>query len=91
MGTDVDLKRGGYTMEPRRISGLQLVKDVRAGMGDRTLMLKYQLTAKQLEAVLKGLLRADRITPMQLYERTSLSDSQITKAFVEKEMGEAVM
>lgn len=72
-------------MEPRRLSGLQLVKDVRAGMGDHTLMLKYNLTAKQLEAVLRGLLEADRITPMQLYERTSLSDSQITKAFVDKE------
>lgn len=73
------------SMESRRISGRQLVKDVRAGMGDRTLMLKYHLTAKQLEAVLRGLLQADRITPMQLYERTSLSDSQITRAFVDKE------
>lgn len=78
-------------MDPRRIKGLQLAKDVRAGMGDHTLMQKYKLTAKQLEAVLRALLDADRITAMQLYERTSLSDSQITKAFVEKVAVQAVM
>jgi hypothetical protein len=36
-----------------------------------------------LEAVLRKLVDADLITHMQLYERTSLSDSQITRAFVE--------
>ena len=46
-------------------------------------MEKYHLNPKQLESVLRKLVDADVITHMQLYERTSLSDSQITRAFVE--------
>ncbi len=42
-----------------------------------------KLSAKQLESVLRKMVDADLISHLQLYERTSLSDSQITKAFVE--------
>ena len=49
------------------------------------LMEKYNLSRKQLEMVLRKLLDADLITHMQLYERTSLSDTQVTRAFVEAE------
>ena len=52
-------------------------------MGDTLLMEKYHLSSKQLEGVLRKWVDADLITHMQLYERTSLSDSQITRAFVE--------
>ncbi|MGB6065988.1 MAG: hypothetical protein WBG50_14405 [Desulfomonilaceae bacterium] len=48
-------------------------------------MEKYNLSRKQLEMVLRKLLDADLITHMQLYERTSLSDTQVTRAFVEAE------
>jgi hypothetical protein len=60
-----------------------VAKDVHAGIGDTLLMKKYQLSAKQLESVLRKLVDADLISHLQLYERTSLSDTQITKAFVE--------
>ena len=55
-------------------------------MGDIFLMERYNLTPNQLELILRKLLDANLITDMQLYERTTLSDSIITKAFVEKEM-----
>lgn len=55
-------------------------------MGDAWLMETHRLTANQLEQILRKLLDANLITDMQLYERTTLSDSIITKAFVEKEM-----
>jgi hypothetical protein len=45
-------------------------------------MEKYDLSAKHLEMVLRKLVEADLITHMQLYERTTLSDAQVTKAFV---------
>jgi hypothetical protein len=67
----------------RKIRAREIVADIHAGMGDSGLMEKYDLTAKRLEGVLRKLLDADLITHMQLYERTSLSDTQITKAFVE--------
>jgi hypothetical protein len=69
----------------RTIKGKKIASDVHAGMGDTALMTKYDLTPKQLEKVLRMLLDYDLITHMQLYERTSLSDSTVTKAFMEAE------
>ena len=67
----------------RKVNAKELARDVHGGMGDTLLMEKYHLNPKQLESVLRTLVEADLITHMQLYERTSLSDSQITRAFVE--------
>jgi hypothetical protein len=69
----------------RKIKAKEISADVQSGMGDSVLMAKYHLTTKELEAVLRKLVDADLVTHMQLYERTSLSDSQITKAFVDSE------
>ncbi len=76
----------------RMIRAKEIAKDVHAGMGDTPLMEKYSISTKQLNDLLRKLLDANLITDMQLYERTSLSDSQVTKAFVEtgkaiKELG----
>jgi hypothetical protein len=73
-------------MAKRTINGKAIAADVVEGMGDVLLMERYNLTPNQLELVLRKLLDANLITDMQLYERTTLSDSIITKAFVEKEM-----
>jgi hypothetical protein len=67
----------------RKVNAKDVAQDVKGGMGDTLLMEKYHLNPKQLESVLRKLVDADLIAHMQLYERTSLSDSQITKAFVE--------
>jgi hypothetical protein len=70
-------------MPKRKINGRAVAQDVLDGLGDTVLMQKYSLTAKQLESVLKRLVDMDLISHMQMYERTSLSDSMVTKAFVE--------
>ncbi len=72
-------------MAKRTINGTAIAADVVAGMGDAWLMETYRLTANQLEQILRKLPDANLITDMQLYERTTLADSMITKAFVEKE------
>lgn len=72
-------------MAKRTVSAKQVTRDVHQGMGDTTLMEKYRITAKELERILRTLLDHNLITDMQLYERTSLSDTQITRAFVEAE------
>lgn len=61
----------------RKINGCQIAADVREGMNDSELMQKYELSAKQLENVLRKLLKADLITHMQFYERTSLSNMEL--------------
>ena len=68
-------------MEQRKIIAKEVAQDIHAGMGDTALMDKYDLSAKQLEMVLRKMVEADLIDHMQLYERTTLSDTQITKAF----------
>lgn len=70
-------------MAPRRIKAREFVKDIRSGMDDPTLMNKYQLTPQKLEEVLEKLIQADFITVLELHERARLSDTQVTKAFVE--------
>jgi Mor family transcriptional regulator len=80
----------GEPAQLRKLKAKDVAKDVYSGMGDTLLMKKYRLNPEQLESVLRKLLEADLITHMQLYERTSISDSQITRAFVEsgKAIGE---
>ncbi len=66
-----------------RVKAKKVVRDIHAGMNDVLLMEKYHLNPKQLQQVLEKLVEADLITHMQLYERTQLSETTITKAFVE--------
>jgi DNA-binding HxlR family transcriptional regulator len=70
-------------MAKRQLQAKLIVKDINDGLNDSQLMEKYTLTPKQLEQVLRQLLDQDLITHMQLYERTQLSDTQITKAFMD--------
>ncbi len=70
-------------MPTRKINSKAVAKDIHAGMGDNALMEKYNLTCKQLEDVLRRLVDVGLPDHMQLYERTSLSDSVVTKAFVD--------
>ena len=72
-------------MQMRQVKAMDVARDVQGGMGDTLLMEKYYLNAKQLESVRRKLVDADLITHMQLYERTSLSDSQVTRAFVDSQ------
>ncbi|MBM3299650.1 MAG: hypothetical protein FJY85_06830 [Deltaproteobacteria bacterium] len=52
-------------------------------MSDPDLMLKYQLVPDQLEFMLRKLVEAGRITRTQLIERTKITSTSITKAFVD--------
>ena len=70
------------TTSKRKIKAKPFVKDLRNGMGDRELMEKYTLSESQLHNVFQKLVDAGAIDEMELFMRTSLSDSTITKAFV---------
>jgi hypothetical protein len=70
------------TTSKRKIEAKPFVKDLRNGMGDRELMEKYTLSESQLHKVFQKLVDAGAIDEMELFMRTSLSDSTITRAFV---------
>jgi hypothetical protein len=69
---------------PRRtVRAEDLIRDLDLGVDDSDLMQKYELSPQQLELLFKKLLDAGLITVEQLYGRTSISGTAITKAFVE--------
>ena len=70
-------------MAKRKISAKDLLTDIRSGLDDDQIMEKYQLTPTQLENVFGKLVEADFITVVELHERARLSESQVTRAFVE--------
>jgi len=73
--------RGATQM--RNIKAKEFIKDVRSGMDDTALMEKYDLSQQGLQKVFQKLVEADFITVLELHERARLTDSQVTKAFVD--------
>ena len=71
------------TTSKRKIKAKPFVRDLRNGMGDRELMDRYALSESQLHKLLHKLVDAGAIDEMELFMRTSLSDSTITRAFVD--------
>ncbi len=67
----------------RTVNGKDFVKDIRSGMTDFELTVKYGLTVQDFSRVLEYLVDAGLITKEELQERQQLSDSQIIRAFVE--------
>jgi hypothetical protein len=70
-------------MKRRTIKAQRLARDIYRRMGDSALMEKYDLTPKLLHLLLMELVKAELITEMELCERTTLTDSLITRAFVD--------
>jgi hypothetical protein len=71
-------------MEKRRVKAKKVLKDVLAEMDDLQIMRKHGLTPKQLETILRGLVERGMITHLQLYERTTLTESTIRTALEEE-------
>jgi hypothetical protein len=67
----------------RTIKSKELLIDLNSGMTDFDLMKKYQVDPPTLDRLLRHLIDANLITQGQLEQRTELSDSQITQAFVD--------
>jgi hypothetical protein len=67
----------------RKIKAKEFIGDLRSGMDDPSLMEKYSLTPEGLQKVFEKLIEADFITVLELHERARLSETQVTRAFVE--------
>lgn len=69
----------------RTLKAAPFISDFRNGVGDEQLMAKYSLSQNQLEKAFRKLVDAGAIAEMELFMRTSISDSTVTKAFVESQ------
>ena len=81
------------TNPKRKIKAKPFLRDIRNGMGDRELMGKYALSESQLDKVFHKLVYAGALDEMEIFMRSSLSDSTVSKAFMEiqgaaKELGD---
>ena len=65
------------------ISRKKFLNDVQAGINDVQLMEKYKLAANQLEHMLERLLDSGQVTQKDLEDRMSITESSITRAFVD--------
>ncbi len=72
----------------RKISAKNVLEDIRSGMDDEQLMIKYDLLPRQLQSVLRQIISAGLATPMEMSRRLSITKSQVREAFVE--MGKAI-
>jgi len=70
-------------MTKRRIVAREFVEDLRRGLDDAELTTKYGLSEVGLGRVFDKLIEADLISLDELWKRSLLSDSRITRAFVE--------
>jgi hypothetical protein len=71
------------TTSKRKIKAKPFMRDLRNGMDDKELMERYAISESQLHKLFRKLVDAGAIDEMELFMRTSLSDSTMTRAFVD--------
>jgi len=64
-------------MDKRKITAREVVKDIRAGADDQTLMKKYQLSAQGLQSVFGKLLKAGVVSQDELEDRVPMSERTV--------------
>lgn len=68
-----------------QISAREVLEDLRTGMDDAGLMVKYHLSYRQLQRLFRKLILAEFISPLELAQRLCVTESQVTEAFVDME------
>jgi len=76
--TEIEERRKSYhdTLVLRRLDESSLIEDIRSGISDSDLMVKYDLSADGLRTMFQNLMKAKAITPEDLYgASTSVHDT----------------
>ena len=71
-----------------KISAKEFLIDIRSGMDEEALMIRYGLLPRQLQSAFRQIINAGLATPMELSKRLSITKSQVREAFVE--VGKAI-
>lgn len=62
-----------------RISANEVLTDIRSGMDDQSLMVKYNLSYRQLQVLFRKMIKAGYATPLELAKRLCVTESQVTE------------
>lgn len=74
-----DSAKRSFTMKPtRKIKAGEIVRDIRGGMSDDELMIKYRVSAKGLESAFKKLVDAKALSLGDLYNRNPSRDDTVS-------------
>lgn len=66
---------------------VEIIRDVRAGMGDSDLMTKYQLSSRGLQRLFEKLMAAKLITQADLDKRVTTMEATVDLMWLIKELG----
>ncbi|MGO9568978.1 MAG: hypothetical protein ACLP5H_15695 [Desulfomonilaceae bacterium] len=69
------------------VSAHDVVEDIKSGMDDEALMIKYRLSFRQLQRLFRKIIIGGFIDPMELAQRLCVTKSQVGEAFVELKKG----
>jgi uncharacterized protein (DUF433 family) len=72
---------GGGIVQKRKISAKAVLNDLHNGLSDTQLMARHGLTVVQLQYIFRRMVGAGLMAPLELYERSSLTDSDLFRAF----------
>ena len=76
-------------MTKRNLSAQSIVQDIRAGLTDLQLEEKYRIKPDAMPFLMRRLVDAGLMTDLEMYERKSLSESDLMRAF--KGIDEAIL
>ena len=86
---DIIAKEDARKSKPSvRISAKQFLADVKSGMDEEALMIRYNLAPRQLQSAFRQLINAGLVAPLELSNRLSITKSQVREAFVD--VGKAI-
>jgi hypothetical protein len=69
------------------VSAHDVVEDIKSGMDDEALMIKYGLSYRQLQRLYRKVIIGGFIPPMELAQRLCVTKSQVGEAFVDLRKG----
>jgi len=79
----IDKYRKSVHDNKRKINAQSLLKDIRDHLDEESLMAKYELTARQLQYLLRRIIAEGLAGPRELAGLLSVTKSQITQVFVD--------
>jgi len=68
--------------EKRKINAHDFIHDIKSGMTDTDLMIKYNLSSRMLQNLFRKLLNAKAISPADIYERSPFEETTIDVATI---------
>jgi hypothetical protein len=86
---DIIAKEKSHNSRGRiRINATEFLDDIRSGLDDDALMIKYNLVQRNLQTAFRKIIEKGLITPLELCNRLKVTKSQVREAFLE--MGKAI-